>query len=137
MAKCKSYCEEKERHYYTDYERGYLDAQHIPHEGFEYVTISKCNGTKERDECDCGGDPLKCSFYPEERKQANEDLRADSFQTEIANKTELAILKREKVRVLEYVEELEDRIKRIENKIGANDNDRQRSCNSRSTHCFP
>ena len=67
MTKCTSYCEEKERHYYTDYEKGYLDAKHIPHEDFEYRTISKCNGTKERDVCDCGGNPLNCSFYPEKR----------------------------------------------------------------------
>ena len=67
MAKCKSYCEEKERHYYTDYEKGYLDALHKPHKDFEYRTISKCNGTKERDVCGCGGNPLKCSFYPAKR----------------------------------------------------------------------
>lgn len=27
-----------------------------------------CNGTKEREECSCGGDESKCDFYPEKRK---------------------------------------------------------------------
>ena len=32
-----------------------------------YVQI--CNGTKEREECSCGGDVTKCNFYPEKREQ--------------------------------------------------------------------
>lgn len=27
----------------------------------------RCNGTKERYYCECGGDPTKCDFYPEKR----------------------------------------------------------------------
>ena len=34
------------------------------------VTVCKCNGTRERDECSCGGDRTKCDFYPEVRKKA-------------------------------------------------------------------
>lgn len=30
-----------------------------------------CNGTRERDECFCGGDPSKCDFYPKKREVAN------------------------------------------------------------------
>ena len=29
--------------------------------------IGECWGTKERDECQCGGDPQCCDFYPEKR----------------------------------------------------------------------
>lgn len=29
-----------------------------------------CYGTKEMEECSCGGDESKCNFYPEKRKQA-------------------------------------------------------------------
>ena len=29
-----------------------------------------CNGTRERDECSCGGDRTKCDFYPEVREKA-------------------------------------------------------------------
>ena len=32
--------------------------------------IGICNGTKERDKCQCGGNPVKCDFYPEVREKA-------------------------------------------------------------------
>lgn len=32
--------------------------------------IGICNGTKERDECDCKGNKAKCDFYPEIREEA-------------------------------------------------------------------
>ena len=28
-----------------------------------------CNGTKEREACDCNGDVSKCNFYPDKRKE--------------------------------------------------------------------
>ena len=31
--------------------------------------ISECWGTKECEECTCGGDTTKCDFYPEKRKE--------------------------------------------------------------------
>lgn len=31
--------------------------------------IQICNGTKEREECSCNGNPEKCNFYPEKRKE--------------------------------------------------------------------
>lgn len=34
------------------------------------VKKNVCNGTKEREECTCGGDPAKCDFYPEKRNAA-------------------------------------------------------------------
>lgn len=30
--------------------------------------VQICNGTKEREECSCGGDVTKCNFYLEKRK---------------------------------------------------------------------
>ena len=33
----------------------------------------RCNGTKERDECSCGGDITKCDFYPEIREKAKKE----------------------------------------------------------------
>lgn len=35
--------------------------------------IPHCNGTKEREECQCGGDESKCDFYPEKREKATMD----------------------------------------------------------------
>ena len=34
------------------------------------IGIGVCWGTKEMDECDCGGDKIKCDFYPEVREKA-------------------------------------------------------------------
>ena len=31
------------------------------------------NGTKEREECKCGGNPAKCDFYPEKREAAKKE----------------------------------------------------------------
>lgn len=31
------------------------------------IVVGRCNGTKERDECQCEGDLSKCDFYPEVR----------------------------------------------------------------------
>lgn len=41
--------------------------------GGEYIAahdyyVGICNGTREQDECSCGGDRTKCTFYPEVRK---------------------------------------------------------------------
>lgn len=33
---------------------------------------ARCNGTKERDFCSCGGDESKCDFYPEKRVKTEE-----------------------------------------------------------------
>lgn len=39
-----------------------------------YKTVSLCLGTKEQDQCSCGGDRTKCDFYPEVREKAKKDL---------------------------------------------------------------
>lgn len=36
--------------------------------------IHVCDGTKEQDECTCGGDRTKCDFYPEIREKAQKEL---------------------------------------------------------------
>ena len=61
MDKCNSYCvEEKFRR--NDWNDVII------------VKVGKCNGTRERDECSCGGDPTKCDFYPEKRELASHDV---------------------------------------------------------------
>jgi hypothetical protein len=49
--KCDCFCEEQRI-------KGWLD-------GNTPITepITVCNGTRERDECTCGGDKSKCDFY--------------------------------------------------------------------------
>lgn len=39
-----------------------------------FWSVFRCYGTKERDECSCGGDRTKCDFYPEIREKANKDV---------------------------------------------------------------
>lgn len=41
----------------------------IPHD----IEVGVCWGTKECDECNCGGDETKCDFYPEVRKRAKKE----------------------------------------------------------------
>ena len=38
------------------------------------VYVGVCWGTKECEECSCGGDKIQCDFYPEVRKKAREDV---------------------------------------------------------------
>lgn len=41
------------------------------------INIGVCWGTKEIDECNCGGDMTKCDFYPEVREKARKELKRD------------------------------------------------------------
>lgn len=61
MKKCDCYCEDK---YLADYTPLMRPMRPI------YKTIARCNGTRERDGCSCGGDRTKCDFYPEVREKA-------------------------------------------------------------------
>ena len=47
-----------------------LTGQPIAHD----VEVGVCWGTKECDECSCGGDRAKCDFYPEVREKAKKEL---------------------------------------------------------------
>ena len=62
MSKCSCY-HTKEVRNYTFHP---LTRAPIPHD----ETVGVCYGTKEMDECSCGGDAAKCDFYPEKRKKA-------------------------------------------------------------------
>lgn len=63
MNKCSCYYEEITKSPRYDVYTG-----NISH--YIEVMRGKCNGTKEQDECSCGGDRTKCDFYPEVRKTA-------------------------------------------------------------------
>lgn len=45
-----------------------------------FKTYSVCYGTRECDECYCGGDRSKCDFYPEIRKQALEETNEEIWK---------------------------------------------------------
>ena len=61
--KCECYRVSKERHYFTDYEKGYYEAiYHKPAPEYEIKQNGICYGTKDREPCNCGGDKSKCNF---------------------------------------------------------------------------
>lgn len=63
MEKCKSYKVTKQI-------VGWCNSQQPIHKN-----VYRCNGTKERDVCSCGGDPVRCDFYPEVREKAKIDAK--------------------------------------------------------------
>ena len=69
MGKCSSYrTKEKIIYSYAPFYSPYYNR--TP----RYVTVGVCYGTKECDECSCGGDKTKCDFYPEVREKAKKDI---------------------------------------------------------------
>lgn len=62
MDKCKYY-------YVQRYIKGWKDGNNpiLDRE------VGVCYGTKEKEECTCGGDRTKCNFYPEIKKEALEN----------------------------------------------------------------
>ena len=64
--KCSSYHIEKKRQYTYNT----ISGQRIGHD----IEVGVCWGTKETDECSCGGDKTKCDFYPEVRKRGRENV---------------------------------------------------------------
>lgn len=52
MNKCDCYCTEEQ-----------IIGWHTPVDP-KVKIVHRCNGTKERDSCSCGGDRAKCDFYP-------------------------------------------------------------------------
>ena len=62
MKKCDCYCKSERFEYNPIIMKGVMNP------------YSYCNGTKERDECSCGGDRTKCDFYPEVREEAKKNL---------------------------------------------------------------
>lgn len=75
------------------YEDRYL-ADYTPLMKPIYKTVTRCNGTRERDECSCGGDRTKCDFYPEVREKAKreEDCLIVSFDFSPPNIGDVATL---------------------------------------------
>ena len=59
MDKCSSY-------YIQRYIKGWRNSSTPIYER----EVEVCYGTKEEEECTCGGDRTKCDFYPEIRKKA-------------------------------------------------------------------
>lgn len=68
MEKCNCYVEDT----YLTYDNVLLTPN--------YKIVSRCNGTKERDVCSCGGNETKCDFYPAKRADAQARKVTDEFK---------------------------------------------------------
>lgn len=68
-ATCDCYEITKERHYLTEYEKGYYCGKHG--KKLDYITkeVPRCLGTAERETCTCGGYKSRCDFYKKEFKE--------------------------------------------------------------------
>ena len=58
MKKCDCYCVEEQIVGWTNSGKP------------KVILVSRCNGTRERDECSCDGDRAKCNFYHSVREKA-------------------------------------------------------------------
>ena len=54
-------------------------------------SFGRCLGTKEIEQCDCGGDESKCDFYSERRKKSKKPSFYDIIQELIEENFELTI----------------------------------------------
>ena len=63
---CGCYQTELRRRYYCQT----IDGKPIDHT----TKVGVCFGTKEREECSCGGDRTKCDFYPEVREKEKKEI---------------------------------------------------------------
>ena len=71
MNKCDCYREGiKAEPRYDQYTRDYV--------GSVDVKFAYCTGTKEQDECSCGGDCTRCDFYSEVREKAIKEQKTVS-----------------------------------------------------------
>lgn len=60
-------------HYRTQSQRRYLYNPLTGEACPINITVGVCYGTRERDECTCGGDRSKCNFYPKIREKERKE----------------------------------------------------------------
>lgn len=83
IEKCDSYHTRKETTYLDPKTVAYLTGKWPENNGKIESEIGVCWGTKEREECNCGGDKSKCDFYENVRNNTNEDTRKNITETDI------------------------------------------------------
>ena len=65
LQKCECYTERIEFYYKNEYR-------------VSQKIVGRCLGTKEQEECSCGGDKSKCNFYLKEKKNDISNIRSSS-----------------------------------------------------------
>lgn len=69
MTTCKGYHEATETKYLTEFEQGVYFAKTGKLISSVKVQVGYCWGTKNVEECHCGGDENKCDFYEHIRRK--------------------------------------------------------------------
>ncbi len=71
MKRCSCYYEEQIRKTLSDFERGFILGKtgKEPKSEYKTITIGRCLGTQEKEECTCNGDERLCDFYEYKRRQ--------------------------------------------------------------------
>lgn len=72
MTKCNCYFEQEKITWHPCYPYGET-----------HEIVGSCNGTREQDECDCGGDKEKCTFYPDIKEKAIKEKQTISDEQEL------------------------------------------------------
>lgn len=86
---CECYRITEETRYLTDFEQGIVFAKTGKRISKEKVKVAHCWGTKECEECKCGGDRSKCDFYPEVRKEAEKEQKIEEAKKKAKDLEEL------------------------------------------------
>lgn len=69
MIKCDAYHTRKRTRYLDPATVAYITGKYPENNGAVEEEVGECWGTKECDQCSCGGDRTRCDFYPEVREQ--------------------------------------------------------------------
>lgn len=91
---CECYRITEETRYLTDFEQGIRFATTGKRITKEKVKVAHCWGTKECEECKCGGDRSKCDFYPEVRKEAEKEQEINKALAKARNDRWISVYKR-------------------------------------------
>lgn len=86
---CECYRITEETRYLTDFEQGIVFAKTGKRISKEKVKVAHCWGTKECEECKCGGDRSKCDFYPEVREEAEKEQKIEETKKKAKDLEEL------------------------------------------------
>ena len=89
MKICECYDEYEDVQYLSDFEQGVHFA--LTGERIKSVKVkkSRCTGTKECESCSCGGDRMKCDFYPQECAEAKKEQKIEETKKKAKDLEEL------------------------------------------------
>jgi len=79
MEKCEFYKIKTERHYLTEFDKGFRSARRLPVVDYIDDTIEYCSATKDNGTCNYHGFTWNCNYYPEKRQGVLDTIKEISF----------------------------------------------------------